>query len=122
MSLEKDLKRAMARKEAPAGFADRVLDRIDTHAAPWRTRRRLTNRLSRVAALLLVGTIGTGAWLQHQENGRQRREAEQASILVRIALQIASEKTNIAREHLTGVDPDKRKSRKEGNTDETTND
>lgn len=113
--MERELKRAMARKEAPAGFAERVLDGIDTGAARRRARSRLTRRLSRVAAALLVATIGTGAWLQHQQGVRQRQEAEQASVLVKLALRIASEKTNIAREHLTGVDPDNRKSRKEGN-------
>lgn len=120
MSLKKDLRHALARKSPPSDFAQSVLDRIDTAAPKQRNRRRLTRMLSRVAATLLVATIGTGAWLQHQDSVRQKREAEEASILVKLALQIASEKTNIARAHLSGGKDDSTKNLKEGTTHETT--
>jgi anti-sigma factor RsiW len=120
--LDRNLKRSLARKEAPAGFADRVLERVDETGVRRRRRQSLTSLLSSVAAVLLVGAIGTGAWLQHQEAVRERTEAEQASVLVKIALHIASEKTNIARDQLTGVAADGRKKGKDGTNDENAND
>jgi len=119
MSLEKELRRSMARKSPPPGFADAVMTRIAQGEGRRVGRGRLTRTLSRIAAVLLVGTIGTGVWLQHQEAIRERAEAEQASILVKLALRIASEKTNIARAHLTGSDAAP-KNGKEGTSHETT--
>lgn len=115
---EQKLQQSLRRKEAPPGFADRVLDQVDETRPHGRKRRNLTGALSRIAAALLVGTIGTGAWIQYQESVRERLEAEQASMLVKLALHIASEKTNIAREHLTRSDSSEESTRKKGTNDE----
>jgi hypothetical protein len=118
--LERRLEHALARKGAPSGFADRVMDRLDE----GRRRRRsgLVTHLSRIAAVFLVVAIGTGAWLQHQDTVRQKREAEEASMLVRLALHIATEKTNIARDHLTGSGSATKQKVKGENDHEATND
>lgn len=118
--LENSLREALARKEPPKGFADRVLDAIG--GAERRRPRRLSRAYSGIAAGLLVATIGAGAWMQHVDRVKERHEAEQASVLVKLALQIASEKTNIARERLAGNARDEAKDAKGGDNDETTND
>jgi len=118
--LENSLRGALARKEPPKGFADRVLEGVEVtgHRRP----RRISRTLSGLAAGLLVATIGAGSWMQHVERVRERREAEQASVLVKLALQIASEKTNIARERLAGNARDEANEAKGGDNNETTND
>ncbi len=118
--IENQLKRSLQRKGAPGGFADRILEQLDDTTVQRRRRGRWTRRLSGIAAALMLGTIGTGVWMQHQQSVRERIEAEQASALVKLALHIASEKTNIARTRLTGVDPDAGKD-KEGTNEEITN-
>jgi len=121
MSLEKDLRQSLARKAPPPGFADGVMTKIAQGEGRGKARGRLTRALSRVAAVLLVGTIGAGAWMQHQESLKERAEAERASILVKLALRIATEKTNIARSHLSESDATATNG-KEGTSHETTTD
>jgi len=120
--LERRLEHALARKGAPSGFADRVMDRLDEGRVRRRRRSGLVRHLSRIAAVFLVAAIGTGAWLQHQDTVRQKREAEEASMLVRLALHIATEKTNIARNHLTGSGSATKQKANGGNDHEATND
>jgi len=120
--LERHLKSALARKSPPAQFADRVLAAAGREVQRSGRPRGIGRALSRVAAALLVATIGTGAWMQHQESVRQQREAERASVLVKLALHIASEKTNIARDRLRGDGRDDTKRTKEGTSHETKND
>lgn len=120
--MERELQRALGRKPAPAGLADRVLEQLDETRARRRRRKTLTATMSRVAAVLLVGAIGLGAWVQHQQSVREMREAEAASVLVKLALHIASEKTNIAREQLSGGGSRATSKRNGGEQHETTND
>jgi hypothetical protein len=121
-NLERGLQSALGRKPAPSGFADRVLEQLDDTRARRRRRKSLTAIVSRVAAVLLVGAIGLGAWMQHQQSVREMREAEAASVLVKLALHIASEKTNIAREQLSGGGSSATSNRNGGDGHETTND
>ena len=120
--LERQLKSALARKSAPAHFADRVLAAAGREVRKPGRPRGIGRTLSGIAAALLVATIGTGAWMQYQESVRQHREAERASMLVKLALHIASEKTNVARDRLRGDGRDDTKQAKEGTNHETTND
>jgi hypothetical protein len=118
--LENSLREALARKQPPKGFSDRVLEAAE--GSGRRQPRRMSRALSGIAAALLVVTIGVGAWMQHVDSVRERREAEQASVLVKLALHIASEKTNIARERLAGNARDGVKDAKGGENDETADD
>lgn len=96
-NLEQELARALARKEAPPGFSRRVLERVDgspaARAAAW---RRGVWRGAVAAGLAMV--ISTGVWLRHEREERlERVQGEAAKQLALVALRIASEKTNVAR-------------------------
>ena len=117
MKLEQELRRALARKDPPAGFDDRVLSRIaagDTvRMAP--AGRRWSRALLPLAASLILALGGTylgGAYyVQRYEEAQARlRQArtEQAAHEVVLALQIASEKITAAQakvEEITRYEP-----------------
>jgi hypothetical protein len=99
MSLEQELRRALARKEPPSGFDDRVLSRI----AAGETVRVASARLRWSRALLPLAAslmLASGAAYYVQRHGREVREqhaqTEQAAHDVVLALQIASEKISAA--------------------------
>ncbi len=80
--LDRQLSIALARQEAPEGFADRVL-------AAARTRR---NRMrSWLAAASLLAVLLPSGYAYHLHTERQRAEAQ-----LRLALEVASEKLNLA--------------------------
>ena len=89
MNLEADLKRAMRRESPPAGFASRVMQRIERDAAPkrhpwWRAV---------AASLTLTALIGAGI---EYDRRREVREGERAKEQVLQALRIAGEKVRYA--------------------------
>ena len=97
MALEQELERVLERERPPAGFAARVLARVNAMddggasariRGPWR---------SAVAATLLL-TIGAGSWLAHHEVERRRGEHARAQVL--LALHITAEKIHVAREQV----------------------
>jgi len=63
--LEGELRRALAREDAPEGFAERVMAR--TARQPVAARRWLA-----VAAMVVVAIGGGAAWRQHQGQEAKR--------------------------------------------------
>jgi hypothetical protein len=82
MDLEQDLRRALARRRAPEGFAERVLERVRRRPA----RRAWTWPVAVAASLLVV--VGG---LQYQQ-----MRAERAGRDLELALRIAADKINHA--------------------------
>ena len=87
---EEKLKRELQRVDAPAGFADRVMERVGVEAAEER-RGRLVVMPRRwfsvaVAAMLLVGIV-LGGW-QWQQRRQERQEAEIARRQFEVAMQV----------------------------------
>lgn len=113
MNLEQDLRRALSRKEPPAGFDDKVLSRIaagETVNTPPPMRRWPRATLPIAASLILL--FGASYYVQQEQRLRHTREAqaqtEQAARDVVLALQIASEKISAAQakvEELTRYEP-----------------
>lgn len=111
MSLEHELRRALSRKDPPAGFDDRVMARL---AAGETVRMRPPGRRWSRAVLPLAASVmlafGATYFVQQQQE-RERREqlqTEQAAQDVVLALQIASEKISAAQakvEEITRYDP-----------------
>ena len=90
MNFEDDLTRALARKSAPGGFADRVVSRI---AAP---RHRTSWTLRRIAAAIVI-TASLGGLTAHQIIEHRRiEEGERARRELMTALHIASAKMRVA--------------------------
>lgn len=101
MDLERDLRNALERKPAPAGFTARVMDALEQDGArPQPDPRFLGMRWRAVAAAALL-TVTLGGWAAHQV--QQRREAERAKEEVLFALRITSEKLNQARTQLDAI-------------------
>ena len=87
--LEQELKRALARKDAPPDFADRVLRGVGRHAPSrvWHYSRWLA-----AAAAVVVITGGAAAYRQHQ--GLVAKEQ------VMLAFRIAAVKVNHIQAHI----------------------
>jgi hypothetical protein len=90
MNFDHDLNRALARKSAPDGFADRVLSRLDK---PTASR---TSMLRRIAAAIVL-TAALGGLTAHQIIEHRRiEEGERARRELMTALHIASAKMRAA--------------------------
>jgi hypothetical protein len=93
MELERELERVLRRERPPAGFAARVMKRIDEERheahAPW---------FRAVAAAVLLTVVG-GGFAAHHELERRRGERARAEVL--LALRITGEKVHAARMHLS---------------------
>jgi hypothetical protein len=90
MNFEDDVTRALARKPAPDGFADRVLSRIET------PRHRTSPMLRRIAAAIIL-TAALGGLTAHQIiEHRRNEEGERARRQLMTALHIASAKMRVA--------------------------
>lgn len=85
IDLERELARALRPQEAPAGFAERVL-RAD------RSRRARRRTWLAAASFALVLLPAGWAYQRHQQ---QRAEAQ-----LRLALEVASERLNLALQRL----------------------
>ena len=94
MNLEVDLKRALRRESPPAGFASRVMQRIEHDAAPKR-------KWWRAVAASLTLTALLGAWGAREVH--QRREGERAKEQVLLALRIAGEKVRYAKHEVSDI-------------------
>ena len=112
MSLEHELRRALSRKDPPAGFDDRVLARVAARETVRMTppRRRWPHAVLPLAASLMLAFGATYYMQQQQERERreERLQTEQAAQDVVLALQIASEKISAAQakvEEITRYDP-----------------
>ena len=96
MSLEHDLKNALRRESPPAGFASRVMQRIEQQEPrrwrPWRAA---------AASFLLMTVLGGSAvWIIHE---RRQAEGERAREQVLLALRIAGEKVRYAQHEVRDI-------------------
>ena len=89
---EAQLTRLFKKKEPPEGFAERVLARV---ARPPKARPPRLSRWLLAVACLGLFTV-TGGLLQRQHERRTRAEGEKARAELIQALQISSEKLNLA--------------------------
>ena len=97
MNLEEDLKRALRRDAPPAGFASRVMQRIERGEAP--KRRQWWRAVA--ASLTLTALVGAGA--AYQDHQRRVREGEEAKEQVLLALRIAGEKVRYAQNEVRAI-------------------
>jgi hypothetical protein len=86
--LEKELQKALTRREPPPGFADRVMERIPAGD------RNTSRRWMAVAAAALIAMISAGGY-EYDRAQRARREAETAKWQLVQALQITSQKLQL---------------------------
>jgi len=86
--MEQELREALRRKPAPAGFVERVQARVPE-------RRSFTARWAVAAALAVVTVSGTYTWRE-----MEHRRGEEAAQQTMEALRIASQKVNVARHHI----------------------
>ena len=90
MNFDDDLNRALARKSAPDGFADRVLSRLD------KPKPHRTSIFTRIAAAIVL-TAALGGLTAHQiVEHRRNEEGERARRELMTALHIASAKMRVA--------------------------
>ncbi len=104
MNIEKDLTHALRRKAPPAGFSDRVLERIHEETSSVnRESAAYAGGWARIAAAILL-VVSTGL-LSSIYVGQIRQEAagERAKQELMIAMRIASEKTNLARHEVVAL-------------------
>ncbi len=97
MDLEHELQNALRRPPAPAGFAGRVLRRIE-----GRETRSTTRAWRAVAASLLLAAI-LGGWINYRIEVRRHKEGERARAQVMLALRIAGEKVRYAQREVRGL-------------------
>jgi hypothetical protein len=83
---DRELKSALARREPPAGFTDRVMARV-----PQRSKRRWSHSWMAAAAAGLIALIGGGAY-EFQRTNQVRVEGERAKAELVFALEVASQK------------------------------
>lgn len=95
MSLENDLRHALRRESPPAGFASRVLQRIEHEHTPRR------NRWWRAVAASVTLTALLGGWAAHTVH--ERRQGEHAREQVLLALKIAGEKVRYAQQEVRTI-------------------
>ena len=94
MNLENDLKRALRREPPPAGFADRVMERLQ------RDERRTRPVWWRAAAASVMLAAVLGGYALHQ---RHERQGERAREQVLRAMSIASEKVAYAQQQVREI-------------------
>jgi hypothetical protein len=99
MNLENDLERALRRKDAPAGFADRVMQRIDRDRGEVPAAKRPTWWRAAAASFTLAALLGGYATHRVVEHRRGERAKEQ----VLTAMRIAGEKVRYAQQEVRGI-------------------
>ena len=100
--LERALRYALRREDAPPDFAEQVLARIARKNAehaqsrdPWHAF--FTQPLVRWAALAAIAASLTVGFLHHREVVRRRAEGEAAKHQLMLAMRIAGSKLHVAR-------------------------
>lgn len=117
MNLDDQLHAALRRKAPPPSLADRVMKAIDEPAQPVRMPARARMLRGAIAAGLVL-FVASGIWLERERQQRiELAQGEAAKQLALIALHIASEKANVARERVMRTDDH---STTKGSNDETT--
>lgn len=105
MNIEKELTLALRREAPPAGFSDRVLGRVhEETSSPDLKEGAYAGGWTRVAAAVLL-VVSTGL-LSSFYMGQIRHDAagERAKQELMIAMRIASEKTNLAKQEVIALD------------------
>ena len=90
------IRQAFARVEPPAGFAARVLERVDREEAvvlQGRWSRRWLRHAIAAGLALAIGLSAVAGW-----NWNRQKRGEAAAAEALIALRIASEKVNLAKQ------------------------
>jgi hypothetical protein len=106
MNLEKELERALSRVAPPPRFTSRVLERIreETSSADRFRQPVRTGWWSRVAVAALL-VVSTGALSSiYMMEVRREVAGEKAKQELVLAMQIASEKANLAKRQVQGID------------------
>lgn len=98
MDIEQDLKNALRRKDAPAGFTDRVMKAVRNDASRPATQHWRGWRAVAAAGVL---TAMLGGWTAHKVI--ERREGQRAAAEVRIAMHITSEKLQEAQDKVRQI-------------------
>ncbi len=101
--IEDELKAALARREPPAGFADRVMERI---LAGRPRRSSIPHSWMAAAAALLIAMLGGGAY-EYQRAERIRLQGERAKAELVFALELASQKLHTAKSKVLKVSQDR---------------
>ncbi len=96
MNLESDLKHALRRESPPAGFAGRVMARIEQAEQPRRRPVWWRAAAASVTLAILLGGYGTHRAYEQRKGERAREE------LLR-AMSIASEKVKYAQDEVRGI-------------------
>ena len=100
MNLDNDLKRALQRESPPAGFAGRVMQRIEGGAAGFSPPSSGTPLWWRAAAAAMILAAALGGYRIHEI--RQER-GERAKEQVLRAMSIASEKVRYAQQQVREI-------------------
>ena len=96
MNLDRELRQALSRKIPPAGFDQRVLQKVraghHSHGVGLLSAgRRYLLPLAAALTLVIGGTYGLREWEERQAH-QQRAAGEHATMQVALALRIASDK------------------------------
>jgi hypothetical protein len=97
MNIETELHETLRRESPPAGFADRVLDRI----ARDERQRRAPMRWRAIAASVALAAI-VGGWGAH-EHALRVAEGEHARDQVLLAMRIAGSKVKYAQDQVKEI-------------------
>ena len=100
--IEKALQSALARKNPPDGFADRVMARLpEAQSSSSSNVRTMPSRRPAWLAIGLAASLAVGSFagLRYQ----QYRQGQEASRQLMLALQITGEKLTLAQHKVVGV-------------------
>ena len=91
MNIDHELRDALRRKEAPANFADRVLERIGEMPAPARRPAPSSSGMRRWLAAAAVLAVAAGGAERYYTQQQQAAEAARVREELRTALQITND-------------------------------
>jgi hypothetical protein len=105
MKLDEDLREVLSRRQAPDGFAERVMVRIaaEQHPAGRASGWRGSSFLQRIAAVAILTSILGGVAVHEVNARRHAAEGERARREVMTALHIASAKVRAAQREIRQV-------------------
>lgn len=101
MTLENDLKRALRREAPPAGFAERVLERIENEPQNARVRPPIGRQWWRAAAASVTLAAVLGGYATHKVVEYRRGMYAKAQVIE--AMRIAGEKVRYAQEQVREI-------------------
>ena len=107
--IDQQLKRALRRCDPPAGFADRVLARVQGQTPPtersvWTLWRMPSLRWAAVAALVAVAVTGIGYQIHERQEEAEARVVKQQ---VMLALRITGSKLRVAKQKVKAMETGK---------------